>query len=230
VGQSKDTLTVRINLKAKLQTLLDTTHLSKSVIPLGKQDSKRKTDAGLNAYLLVTIPFKDINKMIEQVTDTIRFKFEGHQVHIKNGEIYGTNDGLAMRIDLAGDVKARLYLAGKLGYDTASRSLVLTNFGFDVNSEQSLVNAADWFSHEEIISRVQPLLTLSVGKSIEALPSLIFRGVEKGKLGEKIDVNFTSFNAGLYHHLITKDNIQVIIHATGQADVQLQKGLFTRKR
>jgi hypothetical protein len=230
LGHSKDTLTIGVKLKTKLQTLLDTANLSKSLIPLGKQDSKTKTPDGLNAYLLATIPFKDINKMIEQVTDTMRFKFEGHQVRIKNSEMYGTNDGIAIRLDLAGDVKARLYLRGKPAYDTTNKSLSLTDFGFDVNSEESLVNAADWFAHDDLISRIQPHLSLSVGKSIEALPSLIFKGIEKGKLGEKIDLNFSKFDAGLYQYLITKDNIQVIIHVTGQANLQLQKGLFVKKK
>jgi hypothetical protein len=229
MSHSKDTLTIEISLKTKLQTLLDTAHLAKSVIPLGKQEAKNQHDTGLSAYLLATVPFDDINLMIKQVTDTMRFRFQGNEVRIKESEVYGMNDGLAIRIDLAGDVKARLYLTGKLGYDSASRSLVLTNFGFDVNSEQSLINVADWFSHDEIINRVRPHLTLSVGKSIEALPSLIFQGVEKGKLGEKIELYFSNFDAVLHKHLITHNNIQVIIHATGRADVQLQKGLFAKK-
>jgi hypothetical protein len=102
-GDSKDTLTIVVNLKTRLQALLDTAHLSKSVIPLGKQDSKKKVQDGLDAYLLATIPFRDINQMIEQVMDTMRFRYEGHQVHIKNCEMYGTGDGIAIRLDLAGN-------------------------------------------------------------------------------------------------------------------------------
>jgi hypothetical protein len=230
MGASKDTLTIEISLKTKLKTLLDTTDSHKSVIPLGKQEKSKQDDAGLKAYLLVTIPFQDINEMIKHVTDTMRFRFQGHEVRIKGSEIYGTDSGLAMRLDLAGDIKARLYLTGKLGYDSISRNLVLTNFGFDVNSEESLVNAADWFSHDDIIKRVQPHLSLSLGKSIEALPSLIFQGVEKGKIGKKIEIYFSNFDAVLHKHLISRNAIQVIIFATGRADVQLQKDLFAKKK
>jgi hypothetical protein len=160
----------------------------------------------------------------------MNFKFQGHEVRIKHSELYGTHDGLAVQIDLTGDVKARLYLTGKLGYDSVLRNLVLTDFGFDVNSEQSLVQAADWFSHDDIIKRVQPYLTLSVGNSIEALPNLIFQGVEKGKLGKKIEIYFSNFDATLHSYLITEKNIQVIIHVTGRADIQLQRNLFVRKK
>lgn len=228
--RSRDTLAVGLNLKVKLQTLLDTAHTSDSKKTLDKQDLKLKSDNALNAYLLVTIPFQDINQIVEQITDTMRFEFEGHHVRIRDSQVYGTEDGLAVRLDFVGDVKARLYLTGEIGYDTATRNLVLNNFGFDVNSEESLINAADWFSHDEIINRVQPHLAVSVGQSIEALPSLIFQGVEKGKLGEKIEIYFSHFDASLDQHLITKDNIQVIIRATGRADIQLQKGLFARKK
>ena len=230
MGQSKDTLTIELSLKTKLHTLLDTSNLTKSVIPFGMQENTKQRTTGLDAYLLATVPFENLNQMIKQVTDTMTFNFQGHEVRIKDSELYGTLDGLAVRIDLVGDVKARLYLTGKLGYDSLLRNLVLTDFGFDVNSEQSLVHMADWFSHDEIVNRVQPYLSLSVGSSIEALPSLIFQGVEKGKLGEKIEVYFSNFDATLFTYLITHDNIQVIIHVTGRADIQLQRKLFVQKK
>lgn len=230
MGQSTDTLTIELSLKTKLHTLLDTSNQAKSIIPFGKQEPNKQHSTGLDAYLLATVPFKNLNQMIKQVTDTMTFNFQGHEVQIKHSELYGTPDGLAVRIDLVGDVKARLYLTGKLGYDSLLRNLVLTDFGFDVNSEQSLVQMADWFSHDEIIHRVQPYLSLSVGSSIEALPSLIFQGVEKGKLGEKIEVYFSNFDATLHSHLITEKNIQVIIHVTGRADIQLQRKLFVQKK
>jgi hypothetical protein len=118
IGESKDTLTIELSLKTKLHTLLDTSKLEKSFKPLGKQATNEKHITGLDAYLLATVPFEDLNLMIKQVTDTMNFKFQGHEVRIKHSELYGTHDGLAVRIDLTGDVKARLYLTGKLGYDS----------------------------------------------------------------------------------------------------------------
>ena len=72
-----------------------------------------------------------------------------------------TDDGIAIRLSMAGDLKADLYMRGSIGFDTLEKKLLIENFGFDVNTEESLVNAADWFGHDAIIDRLKPYMTLS---------------------------------------------------------------------
>ncbi len=228
-SSTKDTLKLHVNLKTKLLAVVDTNMLKSDRVQLGQQHADKSTVKGLDAFVLATIPFSDVNKIMNQVTDTMHFNFQGNKVRIKSTEIYGTDNGLAMRLNLAGDIKARLYLTGILAYNPAAQSLVIDDFKFDVNSEQSLVQAADWFSHDDIINRVRPHLSVRLEKVITALPSLILQGIEKGKLGSKMDVSLSRFDASLHQYIITRDNIQVVIHATGDADIKLQKEIFARR-
>jgi hypothetical protein len=54
--------------------------------------------------------------------------------------------------------------------------------------------------------------------------------VEKGKIGMKIEVRFSELDVDIKEYLITRDNLQIIFSAQGGADVQLQKGLFEKKK
>jgi hypothetical protein len=223
-------LMIEIGLAATLRTVLDSTAAASKPKPLPPLRQIQRKGGGLNTYLLATIPFDKLNAVLAQVTDTMKFTFKGHTVRIESSEVFGTPDGLAIKIDLRGDVRADVYLKGSIGFDTVTQKLVIENFGFDLNSEHSLVQAADWVVHEEIIERLQPYLSLPLENLFRTIPDLITRGIKKGKLGEKIDVRFDDFTVNFYGYLITTDNIQVILAAKGKADVGLQKKIFEKKK
>lgn len=230
LARSKDTLMIEVGLKSTLHTVLDSVAASGNVPPLPKFKRKEKNDPGLTAHLLATIPFDKVNQVLKQVTDTMKFEFSGHKVNIHETEMYGTSEGVAIRIGLRGDLRANVFLKGSIGFDTVSQRLAIENFAFDIDSENSLLSAADWLAHDVIIGRLKPYLSIPMANIFQMIPSLITKGIEKGKLGSKIDVHFNEFKVNIEQNLVTRDNIQIILLATGQADVQLQKGLFNKKK
>ncbi|MCE7864386.1 MAG: DUF4403 family protein [Bacteroidetes bacterium CHB5] len=108
--------------------------------------------------------------------------------------------------------------------------MVIDNFAFDLSSEQSLLHAASWLAHDVIIERIKPYLSLPLDSTFSVIPNLITRAIEKDKIGEKIDIRFSDFSVNIYQHLITTDNIQIILTATGKADVGLQKKVFEKTK
>jgi hypothetical protein len=77
---------------------------------------------------------------------------------------------------------------------------------------------------------LKPYLTLSIEGIFDIIPTLNNRGVEKGKLGTKINIHFSEFEINIYQYRVTRDNIQIIVKVDGRADVELQKGLFDKKK
>ncbi len=227
---SSDTLAIEAGLKAHISTTLDSAASIKTILPFPKLKRQINAPPGLHAYALVRIPFDAVNKVVSQVTDTMILRFKGHSVRIKESEVYGTKDGIAIRVSIRGDLDADVFLKGTIGFDSLGKKLQIENFGFDVNSELSLVNAADWFAHDELIDRLRPYLSIPLDKVFDAIPSLITKGIEKGNLGSKINVNFSEFDLSLYQHLITTKDIQIIAMVKGGADVELQNALFNKKK
>lgn len=230
VRRSKDTLMIEAGIAATLRTILDSASEARPAKPLPAFKRKKENGPGLQAYVLGTVPFTKLNEVFKQVTDTMQFKFKGHTARVKSTEVYGTREGLAIMIELRGDVRAKVYLRGSIGFDSVNQKLIIENFSFDIHSQQSLLQAADWLAHDAIISRIQPYLAIPMDNAFTVIPDLITRGIEKGKLGEKIDVRFDDFVVSFYGSLVTKDNIQVILAADGKAAVGLEKKIFDKKR
>lgn len=229
IQSSKDTLAAEVSLETTIESTLDS---AANAIPRSPLPPFHRTDSlhpGVRAYVKATLPFALLNRVIGQVTDTMTINFSDHKVRIWSSEIYGTDDGIAIGLSLAGDIRADVFLRGDIGFDSVRNQLVITNFAFDINSEQSLVKAADWFTHSTLIDRIQPYLTLPMDHTFRIVPSLMTKGIEKGKLGRKIDVTWSKFDVRVYRYLVTRDNVQVILQVDGKAEVKLEKGLLDKK-
>jgi hypothetical protein len=229
-AHSEDTLIIVATIRARLHTVLDSVAAVRKPPALPPLKRLETGEPGLTAYALATVPFSVINSLISQVTDTMEFRYGKHVVGIRSSEVYGTPGGLAVRISLNGDLKADLYLRGTIGFDSLERRVIIDNFGFDINSENSLVLAADWFAHDKIIERLRPYMSLPLDNTFAVIPELITRAIEKGKLGRKIEIYFKDFDLNIHQHLITTDNIQIIVSAKGLAGVEIQKGIFDKKK
>jgi len=228
-ARSVDTIMIDARLNMRLSTVLDSAASLRKPLPLPRL--KRKVEpAGIEAHALVTLPFSVLNGVITQVTDTMQFNFKGRSVRIESAEVYGAEQGIAIRISLKGDVNADVFLRGTVGFDSLGKQVVIDNFRFDIGSEESLVQAADWLVHDEIINRLKPYMVLPLDSAFRVLPTLITKGIEKGKLGRKIEVRFADFDLSLHQQLVTRDNIQIIVSVKGKGEVQLEKGLFDKKK
>ncbi len=227
---SRDTIAAEIGLETYIETVLDSASNAKPSIPLPPFERKDSLSPGVHAFVKATIPFEVMNRVIRQVTDTMKFMYSGHEARIRSSEIYGTDQGVAIGLSLDGDVRADVYLRGDIGFDSVQNQLVITNFVFDLSSEQSLIAAAEWLAHDQIIERIQPYLTLPMDNTFRVVPSLMTRGIEKGKLGRKIDVTWSKFDVRVFTHLVTRENIQVILEVDGHAEVKLEKGLLDKMK
>lgn len=227
---SKDTLAVEVTLETTIESILDSASHADLKTPLPKFHRTDSLNPGVRAFVKATIPFEEVNRVVGQITDTMTFRFSDRKVKIRSSEVYGTPDGIAVGLSLAGDVRGEVYLRGNIGFDSLKNQLVVSDFSFDVASEQSLVQAADWFTHGMIIERIAPYLTLPMDNTFRVVPALITKGIEKGKLGRKIDVHWSAFDVRIQQHLVTRENIQVILLVTGKADVKLEKGLLDKKK
>lgn len=230
VQSSKDTIAAEVSLETSIESVLDSASNAQPGTPLPPFHRTDSLNPGVHAYVKATIPFDVINRVIRQVTDTMTIRYGSHNVRIRSSEVYGTPHGIAVGLSLAGDVRADVYLTGDVGFDSVTNQLRVTNFVFDINSEQSLVKAADWLTHGTLIDRIQPYLTLPMDNTFRVVPTLMTKGIEKGKLGRKIDVNWSRFQVRIYRHLVTQKDIQVILEVNGKAEVKLEKGLLDKKK
>jgi hypothetical protein len=181
-------------------------------------------------YVLVKLPFLQVEEILNKTLVGKELSAEGYSTRIRKLNLYGTDSSVCLQVNVKGDVDGRVFITALPGYDTASATLYARKFNYDLDTENALVNSANWLLQDTVLNIVRKKLSINVQPFIDSLPTLITRGIEKGKTGKKIDVTISSLKIKPINYLITKKEIQILFFASGQARIDLEQKLFNRKK
>jgi hypothetical protein len=154
---------------------------------------------------------------------------KGFSTTIKHVRVFGMPDNaLGIELKVKGDIDGTLYVRGTPSYDSATSTITMHNFDFDINSESTLLNSADWLLHSTALDLISEKLKVSLAPLTAKLPDIIFNAIEKGKTGEKIDLEVSNLVLHPKAIVTTKNNLQLLVHATGRVKVTLNEKLFNK--
>ena len=213
---------VQAQIIGRVRTVLEGEKLKPEPKELPAFSFRAGTEDSLYANVLCVLPFNLTNKYLREQLVGTSFDSAGYKAKIKSIEVYGTDQGLAVKVGMGGDTRGNLYFRGTPVIDRATKSFRVKDFDFDVDTENSLLSTADWLLHTSLKNTIESQLVFDLQSYVEMLPTLIERGIEKGKLGEKLQVSIQSWEVIPMRTAITSENIQMIVRVTGLAGIELK--------
>jgi hypothetical protein len=230
IDEGPEHISIRVRLNAYLETVIEGEPIPASNPTLPAYTSTQSSDDTLTMFLKVKIPFGLANDILKKELKGKVLSAEGYSTTIRDIELYGTERALAMKVKLKGDVDGLVYFTATPGYDTANATLYAKEFGFDIDTENALVSSANWLMHDDVLVNIKEKLRIDVRPYIDTLPHLIIRGIERGRVGEKIELEISSLHVEPVHSLITADGFQLIFRAVGNARISLEQKIFARRK
>jgi hypothetical protein len=140
-----------------------------------------------SAYLLAEIPYKDLNEILYRQLAGKDFKVKGHRVKVEHAEIGGCGTKLMLHLRVRGGVRGDIYFQGTPRYEQDSQRIVVHDFDFDVRTEEVLLASADWLLHGTFKEQMMAALSIPLAEKIANIPEALMRGIERGKVGRKMD-------------------------------------------
>jgi hypothetical protein len=232
-GRLQETEPDLISLLFELQTYTriyfqgDSIPPANTVIPTFTRISE--TSDSLNLYVHSLLRFDMVNDFLNKELLDKPIAAKGFSTTIKHVRVFGMPDNaLGIELKVKGDIDGTLYVRGTPSYDSATSTITMHNFDFDINSESTLLNSADWLLHSTALDLISEKLKVSLAPLTAKLPDIIFNAIEKGKTGEKIDLEVSNLVLHPKAIVTTKNNLQLLVHATGRVKVTLNEKLFNK--
>lgn len=188
------------------------------------------SEDSIEIFLLASTSFETINRILNEELKGKVISSNGYSTTIKRVESYAIDDGLAVKLDVRGDADGSIYMRGRPSYDTVNATLSIKDFDFDVDSENALLQSADWLLHEDALRFVEEEFSLNLTPILSALPDVIKNATEKGKSADKLELFLTSLDVQPQQLLLTKNNVQLLLKAKGKAVIGLQKEVFAKRK
>lgn len=189
----------------------------------------KKSKEAFDISILASIPYHDLNKMLNEKLVLAGFGKFGNRIRIRNVSVSGTGEQMNVAADLRGMLKGKVYLVGNPSYHADSKHLKVSNFQFDVNTQNALLGLADSWAHDQLRDSIAQQLNVDLSHLINQLPSLISEVIEKGKAAKSIDLNFDTFDIKSCDVVFMANEMQVLVRTQGKAQLELQK-LKVKKR
>lgn len=225
-----DLISLQFELKALVNTYIEGDKIPDSNDKLPDFRQKINDNDSLVVYTHSSVKFDLLNDIIDTALSGKKFEKKGFEIVVKKVKVYGTHGGIAVKITTGGDLKSDLYATGKIQFDSSSKVVALRDFNFDLSTENAIASSAAWFLHSNILDLVKDKLAFNTEVLADKLPMIIMKAVEKGKTGQKIDINMGHLDVWPQQIMVTKKDIQLIVRATGKGSVDLEQKLFEGKK
>ncbi|HLC84032.1 MAG TPA: DUF4403 family protein, partial [Bacteroidia bacterium] len=205
----------------------DTSGSVNPILPPYTESQKGLKDK-VELYIAAAIPFDLANKKMNERIKDLNFKYKGFSVKVKSIEMYGTDSAIALKVNVRGHIKGDIYFTGKVHYDSITNKIGINKIMYDVNTENALLQTADWIFRDSIPNIMEKRLRIPLDSLTNRLPLLMNKGIEESKVGKKLDANISIESISLYKILITKKDIQIIALAKAKGGIVLDKSAFAK--
>jgi len=217
-----------ITLKAKVYSWFGEPEMFE-IAPLPKHKYAEKADESLDLFVLAKLPYDQLNNFTNKHIEKISYTYESYTIGIRDAEFYGSGQELALMMRVKGALRGKVYLRAQPYFDTLTQVVGLRNLRYDLNTEEALLNTADWMLHDKLISILADTVKKDITEELNGLPKLIEQGVAKGKSGQKMTLTVDSLAVTSYASFINGNNIQWIFWARGKAGIALDKKILEGK-
>lgn len=91
----------------------------------------------IHVPLEIELPFDDLSK---RATSALAGEVAGQGVTVKDVTVWGVGDSAVVRVDLTGKISGAVFLLGRIGYDTASRSVLINDLNYTIASANKMTS------------------------------------------------------------------------------------------
>jgi len=198
--------------------------------PLPEFQKATAQQPGIHAFINARLHYEEINKLIQPKLDSLKLEFAEYKVKIRDLGIYGGDSLIFFKVDLRGDIRGSIYLKGKPKFTGDGKTITIDNFNYDLYTESELASTAEDWMHDLLLAKANDFLTFEMDSLLEKLPDAMMNGIEKSKIGNKIDLAIDSLNVKPISIRSATDHLALQIQVDGDATLRLEKEVLKKKK
>lgn len=217
---------IRLNTKIglKVETIIgkEPKYTPSDQLPTIKTKQRILPECDVN--VVSKLSYEEINHLANKLLKGKKFDVAGEKIKIKKATISGNGQQLVIQLKVRGGFRGIIYLKGTPRYDLKNRAIKIINLGFDVNSEEVLLNAAGWLLETDTFKDIlTEQLVFPLGEKLDQIPHLVDRALAKSKLNDKVDLGLDSLRIRPQKVAVRPDNLEVLINAKAHINIKLKK-------
>ncbi|MFN8582290.1 MAG: DUF4403 family protein [Gemmatimonadaceae bacterium] len=182
---------------------------------------------GLNVALEGAFTYPVASSLLRKALRGKELSQSGRRISIANVELTGIGGGqVALRVDVRGDTRGRVYFTGTPTIDTVTRQVVVPDLAYDVGSSNLLVRGLQWLKGDDLRDFLRARARIPDSAAVGALVPLAERGMNR-QLADGVILRASIKAARGLRARATTTDLRVYAVATGFAHLAISKEIGT---
>lgn len=174
--------------------------------------------------LLAEATYPEVAKVAaqEMVGKTFGFSDNRYSVTITDMDVYGQNDNLIIKAGLKGSVDGHIFLRGKPYYDADTKTILLHDLTFDLDTRSLLQRTASWLLKGTLARTMEKSLVFPVGPQLDELRKTLQTQLTNNHVAKGVVLNGHLDDLRPDQVYLTSTSLLAVIYAQGQVDVRVE--------
>ena len=172
----------------------------------------------LNADLF----YKDLRAIAAPMLLNKRFDSDGKSITIKDFDLYGNGDKIVVKLQTQGSLNGVFYLTAKPAFNPQTNIFSVEDVDFDMQTQDLLLQSADWFLHGSIRSMIQEKLNMNLTRQLEQSRQMAGKALARMQLMEQVFLKCDIKNLKFNDVIVQKDKISIQVYTEGESAILFQ--------
>ncbi len=212
-----------VGIKSIAETYFREAPIADTTAPLPEFIVPGKIDSGFVINLYCEINYQNASTMMNEYLQGRSFSSGKREIVILNVDVYGIDGYAVVALDLTGSYVGKIYLIGKVVFDTKKAIISIEDLEFDVKTDNALHKSAQWLFHDIIISKVKPFLKFPMRESLLESQLMIQKMLCNHHVASNVVINGTIDSLAVGGVRFTENAIQAIILSKGSLVLRVQE-------
>ncbi|MFC6996996.1 DUF4403 family protein [Rufibacter roseus] len=179
------------------------------------------------------VPYQQLTLLLRKEIQHKTFHFEEgkHQLTVHDLAVAGSGSQLRLELEVSGVAKSgfitkkfqgKVHLAGTPYFDAPTQSLKVRGLDFEVQTQDQLVNTADWLLHNKFRNQLEAQFTVPVKEQLASLRKSLSNGLTENRLHENVILRGSLLSFEPDTILVTPAGIRALFLASGRLAVAVQ--------
>jgi len=190
--------------------------------PLPKLTLVNTFDKTFRIALNADLYYKDLRDIAAPQLLNKRFDSDGKSIVIKEFDLYGNGDKLVIKLQTQGSLDGVFYLTARPVFNLQTNILSVEDVDFDMQTQDLLLQSADWFLHGSIRGKIQEQLNMNLTRQIDQSRQMAGKALARMQLMEhvflKCDIKDLKFN----DVIVQRDKISIQVYTEGESALIVQ--------
>jgi hypothetical protein len=212
-----------VGIRSIAETYFNEAPLSDTSAPLPEFIVPGKVDSGFVINLYCEINYDNASAMMREYLQGRSFSSGKHEIVILDVNVYGIDGYAVVQLDLTGSYIGKIYVIGKVVYDTAKSIISIEDLEFDVKTSNALHKSAEWLFHDIVLSKVKPFLKFPMKESLLQSQLMVQKMLCNHQIASNVMISGSIDSLAVGGVRFTENAIQAVVLSRGSLILKVQE-------